>query len=1317
MSNYDTNIPKRVTALFSENYAEQVQPEKMQEFVSETLSSLSEALNYKEDLNLSETDKQFYQRFNAYNIPEADSRKILLASFKIIFDEPELISQLEIFFNEHTELTSKDISGILQGAGPQSWTQIQRCNYLIEISPLLFSLDNSTRPMILNDIFNIGRRLTGVAIKIVNEIPISKRSPAITTAILELLKKSKNDFGFNDNYLSDSDSDTPDNSYTSSDVENTLSNLPREELPGILTFFSKIQPTDTPLKMIELISNTIKERRQRVIVLLQPSLNSAQLVENLLTMPDETLDLCIAYMATNSPHRGANNKTLENFLHLDTAQKLKYANISAVIKTIPAEELTPKIYDGIRHLFKKMRSKEGLVEKISSIIASIPEEERASLFTLFSSITNLSAQEIVSFLEEVAKFSKVQKERLISILDECTQGIGLSLIKDLNQKENLDQFLEEVQSKTANYPTTHKKEIALYLVWNSTKRWIEYLNLSKDYSPSKPWITIPSSGSPSMEVTCTILKHACAFVKKHPVTSEASLRKLFIQLVDLREDDPDDIPEEKLNDILGMTSKFITTTGVKSGYEDLVWIFDKKLSSLHRKVIFGIFPSFLNDKVSVSPMLNALFKNIDNIDKIQSLTLEIQDDEPFDENAHNIVSAIGKLPLESASSLIKQLKPLFARYTKSEDRASILQAFENVDPNDYSRITEAIRPLIDENSPIDYCGKLIMIASLLPPNEQNSQSIKNIDELYKDEKIDDVKDSISFYPREERTFEAIQIKIEHTELFEQHLIDLPIELRNSKNMEMLVSLLNGLTPLNQEFIFVVIPYLTTEQVVSLMRNESQDDLANQVGGFLLTNLEASLTDRNRAHELSELIVECCIVGIFSENSRLFQRAIGTAAITDPDAQDNPNNPYVYHQSLLKVLEDEQPIDVPQTPWNVETLRKKGAKKIYTFADLPANVMNSTLTTLFDELEKHIEDDKDIQNYIEESQGFTFSDLRDNLLSKPLVLGLCNSTGSPEEKIDAAKFHLFSILSAILEKNPTKLAPNSPLTEREEMLLSFSNSVNNCSTGQRGGIADYYNSLNSVFNAADSDRVTSYIDASVQKFLRNMISEEKLLVKLGCRKYSDGEIPEAVHQITYILARYHKQIGVNYQIFFDPHSEIVHDELRSKEPEEVLKIIFEYITIEKMISRLCSDVANKFKQSNLAQERLMKDKKEVAALKSKIAQVNEQTELVRLQKKHGKVKDFQKLVELRDEKLSELKKQLEEAEKLEKEAKESWDAAKGRDINYSVLSEFLKGEGDLMDLILFDEETFEPMGLTEEGARVILTKTGYISESWGPGLKS
>ncbi len=1291
MSNYNTNIPERVTNLFSENYTQPTEPETIQDFVSETLSSLTEALNYKKDLHLTGADQKFYQRFSTMEIPEEDKRRILIASFKLIFDNPGLISHLKTFFNKHPDLSSKEFSQILERIGSESWTQKAKCERLIKFSPLLNNIPSTELPSIIEHVDNMDPGQRDIACEIMKEIPKSEKSTQFINTLFDILKNCQTIY---DDYDDDvfSEPDPPPR-----DVKDALMAISKDKWLTVFSFFDKVESPYNPVTMIKDIANTPTQQREIIYKLLPEERSPPSLIQRILSMPSEIRDPFITCLAAH-PNQGG---LLKEFVNTEAIQKEK---IIQIITAIPSGEVTLEILTFTLNLFKSLSLQEddhlgnfnsdddslgaptyysdievdtekqvehtAIANNIHSIISSTPENERVSLLTLLSKSNYSTPQESVSCLEEIAKFSQSQKELLLSMFGRTHGKIPLELFKEINQQQNVELFLKEIQSKTTNYPS----ELINYLRKQPPGKWVEYLNLVHKYTQSDTWLQTKVFIGSNINHACSVLSHASDFVVQHQVDSTVYKHQILESL--------SQIPEDEILDVLSTAS-------------------------------------------------------------------QLQDGTDFKDNIPGLIDAIVKIPYGSRESLLKKMAPLLAIYTNSSDHKYLLLAFSATEPEDYEQVTKAILPLINKESPLKFCGKLIIIASLLPTNEQNTETIKAIEKLYDDDNKDYVRDSfwfsntITYYPRNERSLKAIQLKLELSEVFSKYYVTIPEQYRNMVNVEILGSLLKEinaddewflnavlrklpfenpvLTPLifakklvqtnSLSFFYNIMYQLTNEQLEKLMGNDSQENLKTEVERYLLLNLEESVTTRVKAYKRSRVIANLVEDGLFSEDSTLFQRAMEIAIDTDPAAQSDPLSPYVFHQNLLKTINEEELIDIPQSgqpPWNVSTLREKASRRAYTFADLPPNVQNSTLTSLFQDLEKRIGDDQAIQDYIEETQGISYSSLKANLLNKPLILSLCNSTGQPTKTIDVAKFQLFSILSVILENSPTKLAHDSPLTEREEMLLSFSNSVNNCSVGQRGGIADYFNSLNAVFNAADSDRVTSYVDASVQKLILNAISEEKLLEKLGCNRDHQGAIAQATHQIAYILARYHKQIGVQHQIFFDRHPRTISSNLTSKPPEEALKIIFEYITVDKMIKRLCSDVANKFQQSNLAQNRLMKAKKQVSILRKEIEQVNEQTELVRLQKKHGKVKDFQKLVELRDEKLSELKKQLEVAEKLEKEAKESWDAAKGRDINYSVLSEFLKGEGELMELILFNEETYEPMGLTEKGARVILKKIGYIN---------
>lgn len=358
-------------------------------------------------------------------------------------------------------------------------------------------------------------------------------------------------------------------------------------------------------------------------------------------------------------------------------------------------------------------------------------------------------------------------------------------------------------------------------------------------------------------------------------------------------------------------------------------------------------------------------------------------------------------------------------------------------------------------------------------------------------------------------------------------------------------------------------------------------------------LQQYLTSEEIYPEIKLIIAENIIGNLnelwLTDESPVFQTAIQTISICDPDTKNNPLNPYNLHKTLIETVPTEEWIPISNTnSWNLDTLRNKRSLAKYELEDLPKDVNENTLQNLFKALEDRIEQlseeqRAEVEQYIisstsdfisqddtiNEADRMDLQKLKSNLLLKPYIQNLLVK----KENVTPSQFQLYAILKAILDKD-NGLKPGELLSPREEMLLKMSASIQNCSTGQRDGIKNYFLLLPEEYRTKmveeDSNIVGKLVDENLQKEFHDVISNEVT------QKLAPGT-KEPSHVTLYLENRFCKQLGLAHEITFDPHTMVLPKNLVALNPKDVIEACLHYLNPEKVAKKIMLDSENSFKQ--------------------------------------------------------------------------------------------------------------------------------------------
>ena len=155
-------------------------------------------------------------------------------------------------------------------------------------------------------------------------------------------------------------------------------------------------------------------------------------------------------------------------------------------------------------------------------------------------------------------------------------------------------------------------------------------------------------------------------------------------------------------------------------------------------------------------------------------------------------------------------------------------------------------------------------------------------------------------------------------------------------------------------------------------------------------------------------------------------------------------------------------------------------------------------------------------------------------------------GAPHEPIENTHLYLYTILHAILAESnqPPDAASLSP---QEAMLLGFCNFVRDCLSGQRDGIAEFYNKglkaeqrhpNKQQASTKSMENIERCVDNEIQQLLSLTFASDTLLKKLLKAPPTKLVLEQLSHQTLFLKNRFANQLGFIWRQIFDPYSKCV-----------------------------------------------------------------------------------------------------------------------------------------------------------------------------------
>jgi len=326
------------------------------------------------------------------------------------------------------------------------------------------------------------------------------------------------------------------------------------------------------------------------------------------------------------------------------------------------------------------------------------------------------------------------------------------------------------------------------------------------------------------------------------------------------------------------------------------------------------------------------------------------------------------------------------------------------------------------------------------------------------------------------------------------------------------------------------------------------------------------------------------------------------ALANPSSLKDPIRIYnalkQFHKNE-KLLEIESPvcwIERNNVRFNLNTLRTKTIQ--LTREDLPADINDQTLKDVFDQWKGRFDtlspnDQEEIKNIINNSillspNIHVIEELKNVIFSLVEIQRLFSLAKDPIEIVDNLLYYLYMSIKAIHEEK-TDPQKDSLLTPQEDKLLrlciqiGFEKKHPKCSTGQKDGLSDFYNTLSPEYRikrvkgySSNESKIEDFVFSIMNSALDLILAKESVLQKLMGKTEA---ISQQSHQTIFLKNILYNQLAMSHQLTFDRYTGMLHDELLRLIPEnddspnlkKALEIILQDLTLN-VLDRLNHDIS-------------------------------------------------------------------------------------------------------------------------------------------------
>lgn len=305
-----------------------------------------------------------------------------------------------------------------------------------------------------------------------------------------------------------------------------------------------------------------------------------------------------------------------------------------------------------------------------------------------------------------------------------------------------------------------------------------------------------------------------------------------------------------------------------------------------------------------------------------------------------------------------------------------------------------------------------------------------------------------------------------------------------------------------------------------------------------------------------------------------------------DTIKNPQNPIVVFEQVRSRQEGQlalsdafSRIDLSKED-ALDMSRFKAGQKPITFADLPP-VTFGQLKDIFDRLRTRAITQsaalsEAIRNKLppplvpgEPDRPDTRSvfEILDSIhwIQNPLIQQWMREKGEPQQLCPPHIYQLCHIVH-FLNQLSREIQPNG-LSEQEEIFLSFSNSIYNCKAGLQEGLSIVYQKIAEETLAGSHLDFAQFVQAKVQQAIQALL--ESLFRNPSFLQDASGtsDISQGSHLTLFAKNSLARLAGLQHQVEFDPHTEMLPLELVQKPLEDLANTYFKYFTLNDLLKEV------------------------------------------------------------------------------------------------------------------------------------------------------
>ncbi|MDP1609356.1 MAG: hypothetical protein Q8L98_08615 [Chlamydiales bacterium] len=328
------------------------------------------------------------------------------------------------------------------------------------------------------------------------------------------------------------------------------------------------------------------------------------------------------------------------------------------------------------------------------------------------------------------------------------------------------------------------------------------------------------------------------------------------------------------------------------------------------------------------------------------------------------------------------------------------------------------------------------------------------------------------------------------------------------------------------------------------------------------------------------------------NNHPLRVAVKRSQYTLSVPRNSPKNPYhIYSELLINrlnpvarfpnvpsyVIGKKDPLELT---WDQGTLQEKGLARKWTARSLPKGLSEGRFSELFEKIGLRIDSLEPKEKEVAKAHITILSNHSSLKVMEEYFLGSTlfkKCIGLYEELIvgpsDAEvpeNLLQFALIAEKIFSSSSEISQTDLLSEQEQILIKFAALLVSCPTGQADALSRVFNILFQGENKVQGLYQDSHaefsqlVDESVQTALEELFESSSFIFDLANSK----KVGELSHQTLYLKAKWARVVGLRYgDLFFDQHSEVLHDNIFRLSADKFQKSFFKFFTPKLVIEKL------------------------------------------------------------------------------------------------------------------------------------------------------